>query len=129
MGWSGTKAEAEVIEEKTGQFLLEKLSLDMSPEKTFITHAREGKARFLNYNISVSWNDTAQTIVKGKKRRSVNGHIRLEVPNEDFQKRFVKIGGGRGCSKQAATGDWAIRRQANSWKGFGEERTNSLLGA
>jgi hypothetical protein len=54
----------------------------MSPEKTFITHARDGKARFLNYHISVSWNDTAQTPVRGKKRRSVNGHIRLEVPHD-----------------------------------------------
>lgn len=82
MGWTGTKAEAEVIKEKTGQFLLKKLLLEMSPEKTFITHAREGKARFLNYHISVSWNDTAQTTVRGRKRRSVNGHIRLEVPND-----------------------------------------------
>ena len=63
----------------------------MSPEKTVITHAREGKARFLNYHISVSWNDTAQTTVKGRKRRSVNGHIRLEVPNDVVRNWSSKI--------------------------------------
>jgi hypothetical protein len=82
MGWTGTKAEAETIKERTGHFLLEKLVLDMSEEKTVITNAREEKARFLNYHICVSWNDTAQTTIKGRTRRSVNGHIRLEVPND-----------------------------------------------
>jgi hypothetical protein len=82
MGWVGTKAEAEIITERTGQFLLEELVLDMSEQKTLITNAKEGKARFLNYDICVSWNNSAQAKVKGGKRRSVNGHIRLEVPND-----------------------------------------------
>jgi hypothetical protein len=60
MGWIGTRAEAEIIKQRTGEFLLEKLLLEMSEEKTLITYSREGKARFLNYDVGVSWNDTAQ---------------------------------------------------------------------
>ncbi len=54
----------------------------MSAEKTLITHAREEEARFLNYAISTSWNNTAQCQAKGGKRRSVNGGIRLEIPKD-----------------------------------------------
>ena len=45
---------------------------------------------------------------------------------EHFQKRFVKIGDGRGGAPQATRGVWTIRRQANPWKGFGEVRTKML---
>ena len=53
----------------------------MSEEKTLITHARKEKATFLNYEISVGWNNTVRTKAKGGKRRRVNGQIRLEVPD------------------------------------------------
>ena len=94
MGWTGTKAEAEAIKDRTGNFLLEKLSLEMSSEKTFITHAKEEHARFLNYNIGVSWNNTAQTKVSGSTRRSVNGQIRLEVPNDVIRNWNSRIQSG-----------------------------------
>lgn len=53
----------------------------MSEHKTLITNAREEKARFLNYNIGTMWNDTALKKVNGKRRRSINGRIRLEIPD------------------------------------------------
>lgn len=82
MGWIGTRDEAEIIKERTGEFLRDKLLLERSAEKTLIIHAREGKAKFLNYDIRVSWNNSNQKKAKGGKRRAVNGKIRLEVPND-----------------------------------------------
>ncbi|WP_030574523.1 reverse transcriptase/maturase family protein [Streptomyces aureocirculatus] len=76
LGFAGPKAEAEEIKQRLAQFLREELELDMSPEKTLITHARTRAARFLGYDITVLHNDRK---VSGR-RRSVNGTIRLRVP-------------------------------------------------
>jgi len=53
LGFIGPKEEAERIKERIGTFLREQLKLDLSPEKTLITHAATGKARFLGYDITV----------------------------------------------------------------------------
>lgn len=101
MGWIGTKAEADMIKERTGMFLLEKLLLEMSDEKTCITNAREGKARFLNYDIGVNWENSIQTKAKGGKRRSINGHIRLEIPKDVVKNWNRKIQTGNTTKHRA----------------------------
>lgn len=47
LSFIGSKAEAHEIKEAIGTFLKEKLQLDLSEQKTLITHARTEKARFL----------------------------------------------------------------------------------
>ena len=91
LGWTGTKAEAEMIKESIGEFLLKKQKLEMSEHKTLITNAREGNARFLNYHIGTMWDDTALKNVNGKRRRSINGRIRLEIPNDVLRKWKSRI--------------------------------------
>ena len=76
LGFAGPKAEAEEIKERLAHFLRDELKLELSPEKTLITHARTGAARFLGYDIAVHHNDRKVT----GGRRSVNGVIRLRVP-------------------------------------------------
>ncbi|MGF6831836.1 group II intron reverse transcriptase/maturase, partial [Kitasatospora sp. MAP12-15] len=76
LGFAGPKAEAEEIKERLAQFLRDELRLELSPEKTLITHGRTQAARFLGYDITVHHND--RKITGG--RRSVNGVIRLRVP-------------------------------------------------
>jgi group II intron reverse transcriptase/maturase len=78
LGFAGPKAEAEEIKQRLAQFLREDLKLELSQEKTLITHARTGAARFLGYEITVQHNDTKKT---GRYRR-VNGQIALRVPRE-----------------------------------------------
>lgn len=78
LGFAGPKAEAEAIKERLGVFLREELKLELSPEKTLITHARTGAARFLGYDIRVGHNQQYQR----KGRRSLNGDIQLCVPDE-----------------------------------------------
>ena len=51
------------------QFLRDELRLELSEEKTLITHARTGAARFLGYEITVQHNDKAIT----NGQRSSNG--------------------------------------------------------
>jgi group II intron reverse transcriptase/maturase len=49
-GFAGSREEAEEIKQQLGQFLRDTLKLEMSQEKTLITHASSEKARFLNYH-------------------------------------------------------------------------------
>src|SRR5947209_697222 len=50
-GFAGPRQEAEEIKQHLGHFLRETLKLEMSQEKTLITHASTERARFLNYHI------------------------------------------------------------------------------
>nr|WP_241390764.1 reverse transcriptase/maturase family protein [Serratia proteamaculans]ULG15714.1 reverse transcriptase [Serratia proteamaculans] len=83
LGFSGPRSEAEEIKKEVSQFLSKELNLEVSQEKTLITHGRTGKARFLGYDIQVGQCDTFRS---GKDRRSVNGNIRLLVPSDIVRK-------------------------------------------
>ena len=71
LGFVGPKAEAEEIRAKIKAFARDHLKLELSEEKTLITHARTEKARFLGHDIAVM--DCAS-------RRSADGHIELRIP-------------------------------------------------
>jgi group II intron reverse transcriptase/maturase len=77
LGFTGPKAEAEEIKQQLAQFLREDLKLELSQDKTLITHARTGVARFLGYEITVQHNDRHCT----RGQRYVNGNIGLRVPS------------------------------------------------
>ena len=76
LGFTGPKAEAEEIRQRLAVFLRGELALELSPEKTLITHARTRAARFLGYEIIVQHADAKVT----RGRRSVNGAVALRVP-------------------------------------------------
>ena len=78
LGFTGPKAEAEEIKQRLAQFLRDDLKLELSPDKTLITHARTGAARFLGYEITVQHDDRKLT----RGRRAVNGQIALRVPTD-----------------------------------------------
>jgi group II intron reverse transcriptase/maturase len=76
LGFAGPKTEAEEIKQRLTRFLREELKLELSQDKTLITHARTGAARFLGYEITVQHNDHQVT----RGQRHVNGQIGLRVP-------------------------------------------------
>ena len=53
LGFIGTRQEAEAIKQAIGTFLRDRLRLEMSEEKTLMTHARSEQAQFLGYAVSV----------------------------------------------------------------------------
>ena len=75
-GFIGSFQEAKEIKEKLRKFLLTNLRLELSEEKTLITHARTERAKFLGYEILVQYSDTKHT--NGK--RSINGITALRIP-------------------------------------------------
>jgi group II intron reverse transcriptase/maturase len=76
LGFAGPKAEAEEIKQRLTMFLRDDLKLELSQDKTLITHARTRAATFLGYEITVLHNDRKVT----SGRRTVNGTIGLRVP-------------------------------------------------
>jgi group II intron reverse transcriptase/maturase len=76
LGFTGPKAEAEEIKQRLVVFLRDELALELSEDKTLITHARTGAARFLGYDIAVGHDDRQLT----RGQRAVNGQIKLRVP-------------------------------------------------
>lgn len=76
LGFTGPKAEAEQIKARLAAFLRDDLALELSPEKTLITHARTEKAAFLGYQITVQHDD--RKVTRGYRR--LNGTIGLHVP-------------------------------------------------
>jgi group II intron reverse transcriptase/maturase len=76
LGFIGPKSEAEAIRDRLSAFLAQELKLELSAEKTLVTHANTEKARFLGYDISVNRCDTK---IAGN-RRSVNGVVALRMP-------------------------------------------------
>jgi len=79
LGFIGPKKEAEEIREKIGEFLARSLKLTLSPDKTFITHAVDEKAKFLGYEIKVS---RSTTHIGEDGRRTTNGNIILSMPQQ-----------------------------------------------
>jgi hypothetical protein len=91
LGFTGPKAEAEEIKARLATFLREELKLELSQEKTLITHARTGVARFLSYEITIQHADHKVT----GKSRSINGTVGLRVPSDVIKAKcapFLKHG-------------------------------------
>jgi group II intron reverse transcriptase/maturase len=83
LGFAGPKAEAEEIKQRLAAFLRDDLKLELSPDKTLLTHARSQQARFLGYQISIAHTDrrTRRPSVSDRRnRRSLNGTVVLQVP-------------------------------------------------
>jgi group II intron reverse transcriptase/maturase len=83
LGFAGPRAEAEEIRQRLAAFLREELKLQLSPDKTLITHARTQRARFLGYEITVAGSDRKtkrRSATDRRNRRSVNGTVVLHVP-------------------------------------------------
>jgi group II intron reverse transcriptase/maturase len=91
LGFTGPKAEAEEIKTRLAEFLRDELKLELSQEKTLITHARTGAARFLSYEITVQHADHKVT----GTRRSINGTVGLRVPRDVITAKcapYLKLG-------------------------------------
>jgi hypothetical protein len=105
LGFAGPKAEAEEIKRRLAQFLRDDLALELSEEKTLITHARGERARFLGYEVTTKHAD--RSITGG--RRTVNGTIGLCVPRAVVKAK---------CAKYMERGKPARLPQLNNWDDY-----------
>ena len=116
LGFAGPKAEAEKIRDSLKQFLRETLKLELSQEKTLITHARTRAARFLGYEIATCHANDKLTATKWS--RNVNGRIELRVPIDVIEEHCARyMAHGKPTHRMELThlSDFAIVEQYQ-WK-------------
>ena len=88
IGVIGSKGDAERVKRDVGNFIREQLHLEMSLEKTLITHGTDF-AHFLGYDVTVSKDQNSVRTKSGNLRRSYVGKIKLYVPKEKWTKRLI----------------------------------------
>lgn len=94
LGYIGKKEEAEIIKQEINQFL-KSIALEMSEEKTLITHAMTEKAKFLNYEINLNQVDNATTEYKnGTRQRTANGKLWFSIPDDVVKRWTDKVNKG-----------------------------------
>ena len=84
----GTKAEAEDIKRDIKIFLESKLRLELSDEKTLITHGTQC-AKFLGHEIYVRKSSQTKRNKAGKITRPYNNKIYLRMPTEVVRKKLL----------------------------------------
>jgi group II intron reverse transcriptase/maturase len=117
LGFVGPRSEAEEIKQQLGEFLREELKLELSEEKTLITHARSEAARFLGYEVT-TLQDNAKRTKKNTNHhgtetmcRSVNSRIGLRIPKDIIEakcKRYLKGKETRHRAELLNDSDYAI---------------------
>jgi group II intron reverse transcriptase/maturase len=89
---NGSKQLAQTLKTEAGSFLRDKLRLELSEEKTLITHLATERVRFLGYEISKSQENSAVTKDSiGRTKRTVNGTIQLLVPGDVINNKLQKF--------------------------------------
>ncbi len=84
LGFIGPKSEAEAIKQQLKRFLQDELKLELSEEKTLITHARSEAAKFLGYEITRLHNDEQRTkrATTQTMCRTINHIMGFQVPKD-----------------------------------------------
>ena len=125
IGFIGSKAEAKEIKREVSEELAI-LGLTLSESKTLITHAKTDRAKFLGYEVKVSWDNSKQswTTRNGKRyrTRSVNGQIQLLVPRETIDRwlgYYTANGKPTSRNKYLMNSDFDIAAHFGSeWRGL-----------
>ncbi|MDF0725112.1 reverse transcriptase/maturase family protein [Cytobacillus sp. S13-E01] len=107
IGIIGSKEEATETKQLLTDYLRNELDLELSQEKTLITHNSE-KVGFLGYDIFVAKNDDKVSKVNHMgtgeiiTRRSLTGQIKLSVPHQNMKDFMI----GKGYAKVLDDGRW-----------------------
>lgn len=91
LGVIGSKEDALRIKEDIKSFLSESLALELSEEKTLITHTGKS-ARFLGYEITVTRNNHQRRDVQGRLRRTYGKRVRLNVSMATLRDKLLEYG-------------------------------------
>ena len=91
IGVIGSKVDAKQVKADVGQFIRQQLLLELSQEKTLITHGSDF-AQFLSFQITTSTEQNSTRAKAGYIKRSYTGRIKLYVPKEKWLKRLLSYG-------------------------------------
>ena len=90
IGVIGSKKDCEKIKKDIAEFLFQKLGLELSQEKTLITHGQK-KAHFLGYSIYVRKSNLPKRDKLGRMVRNYGGRIVLEVESSTIRDKLLSL--------------------------------------
>jgi group II intron reverse transcriptase/maturase len=89
IGVKGSREDCQLIKSKLAEFIGQMLKMELSEDKTLITHSGEC-ARFLGYDVRVRRSGAIKRGGNGNvKMRTLNGGIELLVPLNDKIHKFI----------------------------------------
>ena len=91
LGVIGSKEDAQRIKEDIKSFLSESLALELSEEKTLITHTGKS-AKFLGYEITVTRDNHQRRDVRGCLRRTYGKRVWLNVSMATLRDKLLEYG-------------------------------------
>lgn len=91
VGVIGSKADCVQLKAQITQYMNDVLKLELSKEKTLITHSEE-KAKFLGYEIYVQRSNAMTKNSNGVPVRNFSGNVRLHVPSDIVRKKLIELG-------------------------------------
>ena len=100
VGICGDKTNCEAVKAQIGAYLGDTLKLELSEEKTLITHSSK-RVRFLGYDVSVRRSQQIKGHKNGRKARSLNHSVELLVPLREKVEKFLFA---KGAVAQTADG-------------------------
>ena len=89
IGIIGSKQDAIATKQVIQSFLLKELHLELSEEKTLVTHGYE-KAQFLGYEITIGRKGVPSRDKLGKLSDRHHGRVRLYLPKQAWLKKLIQ---------------------------------------
>ncbi len=103
IGVIGSKEDCKIIKHDITLFLENKLKIQLSQEKTLITHSKN-RARFLGYDIKISHdNSTTKFTASGHKQRTRSMCCELLLPHEVWRNKLIEY---KALKIDSNTGKW-----------------------
>ena len=88
VGVVGSREDSEQIKAKLTEFVKERLKMELSQEKTLITHSNN-YARFLGYDVRVRRSNQLKRSKNGMVCRSLNNKVERNIPITDKIEKFL----------------------------------------
>ncbi len=102
IGINGSKEDCQETKQKIAEFMTNELHMELSEEKTLITHSSEN-ARFLGYDVCVRRNSKIKKVGKSQiTQRTLNNRVAITIPIKDKIAVFMKQ---KGIIKQNDMGE------------------------
>lgn len=88
IGVRGSREDCEEIKQKLSCFIRDSLKMELSEEKTLITHSNT-YARFLGYDMRIRRSNVIKPNGRGTTQRTMSNHMELAVPLGDKIQPFL----------------------------------------
>lgn len=88
IGVNGDRTDCEWIKAELKNFIGNTLKMELSEEKTLITHSNT-YARFLGYDVRIRRNNQLKRTCNGFTKRTISNNVEMNIPTRDKLEKFL----------------------------------------